>query len=57
VVKDYNKIIRNISVAIAGIFEKCGNLTQQDAPHKNKEGAQEAAQFHRFLYPPYQDSN
>jgi hypothetical protein len=34
VVKDYNKVIRNISVAIAGIFEKCGNLTQQDAPHK-----------------------
>jgi hypothetical protein len=35
VVKDYNKVIRNISVAIAGIFEKCGNLTQKDAPHKN----------------------
>jgi hypothetical protein len=36
VVKDYNKVIRNISVAIAGIFEKCGNLAQQDAPHKYK---------------------
>jgi hypothetical protein len=35
-VKDYNKVMRNISVAIAGIFEKCGNLRQQDAPHKNK---------------------
>jgi hypothetical protein len=34
--KNYNEVIRNISVAIAGIFEKCGNLTQQDAPHKNK---------------------
>jgi hypothetical protein len=26
-VKGYNKVIRNISVSIAGIFEKCDNLT------------------------------
>jgi hypothetical protein len=26
VLKDYNKVIRSISVAIAGIFGKCGNL-------------------------------
>jgi hypothetical protein len=31
-----NKVIRNISVAIAGIFEKCCNLMQQDAPKKKR---------------------
>jgi hypothetical protein len=36
VLKDYNKVTRNISVALAGIFKKCDNSTQQDAPHKNK---------------------
>jgi hypothetical protein len=37
VVKDYNKVLRNISVAIAGIFKKnVVILTQQDAPHKTK---------------------
>jgi hypothetical protein len=25
-VKDYNKVIRNISVVIARIFEKCGSI-------------------------------
>jgi hypothetical protein len=35
-VKDHNKIIRNISVAIAGIFGNCGNLAQQNALLKNK---------------------
>jgi hypothetical protein len=35
VVKDCNKI-KNISVAIAGMYENCGNLAQQDAPLKNK---------------------
>jgi hypothetical protein len=30
------KEIRNISVAIAGIFENCGNLKQQDVSHKDK---------------------
>jgi hypothetical protein len=35
VVNDYNKI-KNISVAIAGIYENCSNLTQQDAHLKNK---------------------
>jgi hypothetical protein len=35
VVKDYNKI-KNISVAIAGIYENCSNLKQQAAPLKNK---------------------
>jgi hypothetical protein len=33
---DYKNVLRNISVAIAGIFEKCGHLTQQDAPTKIK---------------------
>jgi hypothetical protein len=36
VVKDCNKIIINILVVIAGIFENCSNLAQQDAPLKNK---------------------
>jgi hypothetical protein len=39
VVKGYNKVIRNISVAIASIFLKKKSvviLTQQDAHHKNK---------------------
>jgi hypothetical protein len=33
-----NEIVKNknIPVAIAGIFENCDNLTQQDAPHKTK---------------------
>jgi hypothetical protein len=35
-VKDYNKI-KNISVAIAGIYENCSNLTQREAPLKNKK--------------------
>jgi hypothetical protein len=35
VVKDRNKI-KTISVAIAGIYENCSNLAQQDAPLKNK---------------------
>jgi hypothetical protein len=33
VVKDCNKI-KNISVAIAGIYKNCSNLTQKDAPLK-----------------------
>jgi hypothetical protein len=35
IVKDRNKI-KNIIVAIAGIYENCSNLTQQDASLKNK---------------------
>jgi hypothetical protein len=35
-VKDCNKMIKNISVAIEGIFENYSNLAQQDAPLKNK---------------------
>jgi hypothetical protein len=35
-VKDCNKI-KNISVAIAGIYRNCSYLAQQDAPLKNKK--------------------
>jgi hypothetical protein len=35
VLKDCDKI-KSISVSIAGIYEHCSNLTQQDAPFKNK---------------------
>jgi hypothetical protein len=28
--------VKNIPVAIAGIYENCSNLKQQNAPHKNK---------------------
>jgi hypothetical protein len=37
VVKDCNKI-KNISVAIAGIYEDCINLKQQEEPLENKVG-------------------
>jgi hypothetical protein len=32
----YTIFYHNISVAIAGIYEQCNNLAQQDAPLKNK---------------------